>query len=92
MPILGAGPPKRGRKALFVAAIFEERFNTIEWVFAWEDKFPRLLNRFDRISQLHYAFKTLAYFPRLVFDFSDAFGALFKHCHEPPKKQDLASL
>lgn len=57
----GRKTPKRGRKAIFVAAIFEERFNTIERVFAWEDKFRRLLNRFDRISQLHYAFKTLAY-------------------------------
>jgi transposase len=52
---------KRGRKPLFEAAIFEERFHTIERVFAWEDKFRRLLLRFDRLSQLHYAFKTLAY-------------------------------
>jgi transposase len=52
---------KRGRKPFFDRAIFEERFNTIERVFAWEDKFRRLLLRFDRISQLHYAFKTLAY-------------------------------
>ena len=34
---------------------------TIERVFAWEDKFRRLLLRFDRLSQVHYAFKTLAY-------------------------------
>jgi transposase len=53
--------PKRGRKPLFDPAIFEERFQTIERVFAWEDKFRRLLLRFDRLSQLHYAFKTLAY-------------------------------
>jgi len=53
--------PKRGRKPFFDPAIFEERFNTIERVFGWEDKFRRLLLRFDRISQLHYAFKTLAY-------------------------------
>ena len=52
---------KRGRKPLFDPAIFEERFNTIERVFAWEDKFRRLLLRFERISVLHYAFKTLAY-------------------------------
>jgi hypothetical protein len=32
-----------------------------ERVFAWEDKFRRLLLRFERISGLHYAFKTLAY-------------------------------
>jgi len=52
---------KRGRKPFFDAAIFQERFNTIERVFGWEDKFRRLLLRFERISQLHYAFKSLAY-------------------------------
>jgi hypothetical protein len=36
-------------------------FHTIERVFGWEDKFRRLLLRFERLSQLHYAFKTLAY-------------------------------
>jgi hypothetical protein len=30
-------------------------------VFAWEDKFRRLLLRFERISGVHHAFKTLAY-------------------------------
>jgi hypothetical protein len=53
--------PKRGRKPLFDPAIFDERFRTIERVFAWEDKFRRLLLRFERISHVHYAFKTLAY-------------------------------
>ena len=52
---------KRGRKPFFDAAIFKERFNTIERVFGWEDKFRRLLLRFERISQLHYALKSLAY-------------------------------
>ena len=52
---------KRGRKRLFDAEIFKERFNTIERVFGWEDKFRRLLLRFERISKLHYAFKSLAY-------------------------------
>ena len=33
--------------------IFKERFNTIERVFGWEDKFRRLLLRFERLSQLH---------------------------------------
>jgi hypothetical protein len=59
--VRGRKQPKRGRKPLFDPAIFEERFQTIERVFAWEDKFRRLLLRFDRLSQLHYAFKTLAY-------------------------------
>jgi hypothetical protein len=53
--------PKRGRKPIFEPAIFRERFRTIERVFAWEDKFRRLLLRFERISGLHYALKTLAY-------------------------------
>ena len=57
----GRKQPKRGRKPLFELAIFKERFQTIERVFAWEDKFRRLLLRFDRLSQLHCAFKTLAY-------------------------------
>jgi transposase len=57
----GRKAPKRGRKPFFDAAIFQERFNTIERVFGWEDKFRRLLLRFERISQLHYAFKSLAY-------------------------------
>jgi hypothetical protein len=41
---------KRGRKPIFELAIFKERFRTIERVFAWEDKFRRLLLRFERIS------------------------------------------
>ncbi len=57
----GRKTPKRGRKPIFDLAIFQERFYTIERVFAWEDKFRRLLMRFERISKLHYALKTLAY-------------------------------
>ncbi|MEO0014269.1 MAG: hypothetical protein RLZZ535_2658 [Cyanobacteriota bacterium] len=57
----GRKTPKRGRKPLFLTAIFQERFRTIERVFGWEDKFKRLLLRFERISELHYALKTLAY-------------------------------
>lgn len=52
---------KRGRKRFFEKEISDERFATIERVFGWEDKFRRLLIRFERISKLHYAFKTLAY-------------------------------
>ena len=66
IPNINANPrsrkkTKRGRKPLFNSDIFAERFQTIERVFAWEDKFRRLLIRFDRLSKLHYAFKTLAY-------------------------------
>jgi hypothetical protein len=57
----GRKSAKRGRKPLFDAEIFKERFNTIERVFGWEDKFCRLLLRFERLRQLHYAFKSLAY-------------------------------
>ena len=57
----GRKTPKRGRKPIFNPALFQERFCTIERVFAWEDKFRRLLMRFERISKLHYALKTLAY-------------------------------
>lgn len=57
----GRKTPKRGRRQRFDPAIFEERFRTIERLFAWEDKFRRLLLRFERISEVHYALKTLAY-------------------------------
>jgi len=57
----GRKTSKRGRKPIFNPALFQERFYTIERVFAWEDKFRRLLLRFERISQLHYALKSLAY-------------------------------
>lgn len=52
---------KRGRKRLYKTSIFKERFRTIERVFAWEDKFKRLLLRFERISAHHFGFKLLAY-------------------------------
>jgi hypothetical protein len=57
----GRKTTKRGRKPIFAPALFQERFYTIERVFAWEDKFRRLLIRSKRISKLHYALKTLAY-------------------------------
>ena len=57
----GRRTPRRGRQPLFEQALYQERFFTIERVFAWEDKFRRLLLRFERISQLHYAMKSLAY-------------------------------
>ena len=57
----GRKTTKRGRKHIFDEDIFEERFRNIERVFAWEGKFERLLLRFDYISDVHYALKTLAY-------------------------------
>jgi len=52
---------KRGKKQAFCKSIFKERFRTIERVFAWEDKFKRLLLRFEFHSINHYAMKTIAY-------------------------------
>ena len=52
---------KRGRKRLYSDQIFQERFETVERVFAWEDKFKRLLIRFERISLHHFGLKLIAY-------------------------------
>jgi transposase len=52
--------PKRGRKRLCNAAIHALRMR-VERTFAWEDKFKRLLLRFERIQQRHYGMKWLAY-------------------------------
>src|SRR5689334_19860925 len=52
--------PKRGRKRLFNAAIHALRMR-VERTFAWEDKFKRLLLRFERIQQRHYGMKLMAY-------------------------------
>jgi Transposase DDE domain len=51
---------KRGRKRLFHAAIHALRMR-VERTFAWEDKFKRLLLRFERIQQRHYGMKLLGY-------------------------------
>jgi hypothetical protein len=48
----GRTTTKRGRMTIYDASIFKERFETIERVFAWEDKFKRLLLRFEKISSL----------------------------------------
>ncbi len=53
--------PKRGRKRFFEASIYEERFYTVERAFAWEDKFKRLLLRFEFKSTNHLSMKLLAY-------------------------------
>ena len=52
--------PKRGRKRLFNAAIHALRLR-VERTFAWEDKFKRLLLRFERIQQRHDGMKLLGY-------------------------------
>ncbi len=51
---------KRGRKRLFNQAIHALR-DRVERTFAWEDKFKRLLLRFEHIQQRHYGMKLMAY-------------------------------
>jgi hypothetical protein len=51
---------KRGRKRLFNAAIYALR-TRVDRTFAWEDKFKRLLLRFERIQQRHFGMKLMAY-------------------------------
>ena len=51
--------PKRGRKRLFNATIHALRL-CVERTFAWEDKFKRLLLRFECIQQRHYGTRLLA--------------------------------
>jgi hypothetical protein len=52
--------PKRGRKRLFNAAIHALRL-CVERTFAWEDKFKRLLLRFEFKQPRHYGMKLMAY-------------------------------
>ncbi len=51
---------KRGRKRFFNRAIHALR-DRVERTFAWEDKFKRLLLRFEYIQQRHYGMKLMAY-------------------------------
>ena len=51
---------KRGRKRFFKEAIHALRMH-VERTFAWEDKFKRLLLRFERMQQRHYGMKLMAY-------------------------------
>jgi hypothetical protein len=51
---------KRGRKRLFNEAIHALR-TRVDRTFAWEDKFKRVLLRFERIQQRHFGMKLLAY-------------------------------
>jgi transposase len=51
---------KRGRKRFFNEAIHALRVR-VERTFAWEDKFKRLLLRFEHIQQRHYGMKLMAY-------------------------------
>ena len=52
--------PQRGRKRLFNEAIHALRAH-VERTFAWEDKFKRLLLRFEHMQQRHFGMKLMAY-------------------------------
>jgi transposase len=65
IPTIPANPrhrktTKRGRKRWCNAAIHALRAQ-VERTFAWEDKFKRLLRRFERIQQRHYGMQLMAY-------------------------------
>ena len=51
---------KRGRKRFFNQAIHALR-ERVERTFAWEDKFKRLLLRFEHLQCRHYGMKLMAY-------------------------------
>ena len=51
---------KRGRKRLFDADVYALR-SQVERTFAWEDKFRRVILRFERYAQRHLGFKLLAF-------------------------------
>ena len=51
---------KRGRKRFFNAAIQALR-TRVDRTFAWEDKFKRLLLRFEHLQQRHFGMKLMAY-------------------------------
>jgi transposase len=52
--------PKRGRKRWFNTAIHALR-ERVERTCAWEDKFKRLLLRFEHLQRRHYGMKLMAY-------------------------------
>jgi len=51
---------RRGRKRFFDDALYRIRF-TIERVFAWEDKFKRLVLRYETKQRRHLGFKLIAF-------------------------------
>ncbi len=52
--------PKPGPKRVFDSGLHDLRL-AVERTFAWEDKFKRLLLRFERIQSRHLGFKLVAY-------------------------------
>ena len=65
IPTIKANPrnrkrTKRGRKRFFNAAMPALR-TRVDRTFAWEDKFKRLLLRFEHLQQRHFGMKLMAY-------------------------------
>jgi hypothetical protein len=52
--------PKRGRKRLFNQTV-HNLWDRVERTFAWEDKFKRLLLRFEHLQRRHYSMKLMVY-------------------------------
>lgn len=52
--------PKRGRKRYFDPELYKQRFSSERW-FAWEDKFRRILVRYDWYDHNYLAFHLLAF-------------------------------
>jgi len=52
--------PKRGRKRFFAVALYQLRFS-VDRPFAWEDKFKRLLLRFETKQSRHLGCKLIAF-------------------------------
>jgi len=52
--------PKRGRQRFFDEVLYKLRF-IVERTFAWEDKFKRLLLRFETKQSRHLGFKLIAF-------------------------------
>ena len=52
--------PKQGRKRFFATALYKLRV-IVERTFAWEDKFKRLLLRFETNQSHHLGFKLIAF-------------------------------
>jgi transposase len=67
---------KRGRKRFFNAAIHVLR-TRVDRTFAWEDKFKRLLLRFEHLQQRHFGMKLLAYILINVREFCGVTGCEF---------------
>ena len=72
---------------MFNAAIHALRMR-VERTFAWEDKFKRVLLRFERIQQRHYGMKLLAYTLINLRSFCGVYNSQPVKCHTPCQEQE----